>query len=73
MQGPTPWRHWSRWIVREVGPSGRSAVADLEQESGVRVIPLVTVRDVMAYLETDPARASTLADMRDYQSRYGVH
>ncbi|TDU26701.1 orotate phosphoribosyltransferase [Panacagrimonas perspica] len=58
---------------QEVGPSGRSAVADLEHESGVRVIPLVTVRDVMAYLETDPARSGTLADMRDYQSRYGVH
>ncbi len=58
---------------QEVGPSGRSAVADLEHESGVRVIPLVTVRDVMSFLETDPDRAPTLAAMRDYQSRYGVH
>ena len=58
---------------QEVGPSGRSAVADLEQESGVRVIPLVTVRDVMQFLEADPARSGTLAAMRDYQARYGVH
>ena len=48
-------------------------MADLERESGVRVIPLVTVREVMSFLETDPARAGTLADMRDYQSRYGVN
>ena len=58
---------------QEVGPSGRSAVTDLEHESGVKVIPLVTVRDVMGFLETDPARAETLAAMRDYQARYGVH
>jgi orotate phosphoribosyltransferase len=58
---------------QEVGPSGRSAVADLEQESGVRVIPLVTVREVMRFLEADPARAGTLAAMRDYQARYGVN
>lgn len=57
----------------EVGPSGRSAVADLAHQSGVRVIPLVTVRDVMNYLETDPARTHALAAMRDYQARYGVH
>ncbi len=58
---------------QEIGPSGRSAVADLEHESGVKVIPLVTVRDVMGFLETDPERAETLAAMRDYQARHGVH
>ena len=58
---------------QEVGPSGRSAVADLEHESGVRVIPLVTVGHVMRYLEADPGKAQTLAAMRDYQSRYGVN
>jgi orotate phosphoribosyltransferase len=58
---------------QEVGPTGRSAVADLERDSGVRVIPLVTVADVMAYLAEQPDRVSTLAAMRDYQSRYGVH
>lgn len=57
---------------QEVGPSGRSAVADLEQESGVRVIPLVTVSDVMTFLASDPAHAQTLMAMRDYQSHYGV-
>jgi orotate phosphoribosyltransferase len=58
---------------QEVGPNGQSAVAELERESGVRVIPLVTVKDVMAFLATDPARAETLAAMRAYQSRYGVN
>jgi orotate phosphoribosyltransferase len=58
---------------QEVGPSGRSAVADLEHESGVRVIPLVTVADVMAYLDRRPDHAATLVAMRNYQARYGVH
>ena len=58
---------------QEVGPTGRSAVADLEQESGVRVVPLVTVADVMAYLGRRPEHAATLVAMRDYQARYGVH
>jgi orotate phosphoribosyltransferase len=58
---------------QEVGPSGRSAVADLERESGVRVVPLVTVADVMAYLADKQQHAATLDAMRHYQSRYGVH
>lgn len=58
---------------QEVGPNGKSAVAELESETGVRVIPLVTVREVMTYLATDPLRAETLAAMRDYQLRYGVN
>ncbi len=58
---------------QEVGPSGQSAVAELESQTGVRVIPLVTVRDVMSFLAQDPRRADTLAAMRDYQQRYGVH
>ena len=58
---------------QEVGPNGQSAVAELERDSGVRVIPLVTVKDVMTFLATDPARAETLAAMRAYQSRHGVN
>lgn len=58
---------------QEVGPNGQSAVAELESQTGVRVIPLVTVRDVMSFLAQDPGRADTLAAMRDYQQRYGVH
>ena len=58
---------------QEKGPSGLSAVAELEQESGIRVLPLVTVKDVMRFLEADPARADTVAAMRDYQARHGVN
>ena len=56
----------------EVGPSGRSAVAELEEQTGIRVLSLVSVRDVMQYLERDPQHAQTLAAMREYQQRYGV-
>lgn len=57
---------------QEVGPDGQSAVAELEAQTGVRVLPLVTVREVMAFLARDPARAATLDAMRTYQDRYGV-
>ena len=58
---------------QEVGPSGSSAVADLERDSGVRVVPLVTVADVMTYLAAKGGHAATLEAMRSYQSRYGVN
>ncbi|HKY90284.1 MAG TPA: orotate phosphoribosyltransferase [Nevskiaceae bacterium] len=58
---------------QEVGPNGRSAVAELEAEAGLRVIPLVTVGDVMTFLAPRPEHAATLSAMRDYQSRYGVN
>ena len=58
---------------QEVGPNGRSAVAELEEQTGVRVLPLVTVQHVMRFLEADPAQAETLEAMRAYQRSYGVN
>ncbi|MGQ0528480.1 MAG: orotate phosphoribosyltransferase [Panacagrimonas sp.] len=56
----------------EVGPAGRSAVAEIEEQTGIRVLSLVNVGHVMQYLARDPERAHTLAAMRAYQERYGV-
>ncbi len=58
---------------QEVGPAGRSAVQDLEADSGVRVVPLVTVEHVMAFIQDNDAYAPVLSAMRDYQARYGVN
>ena len=57
---------------REVGPQGRSAVAEIELESGIRIVPLVTVIDVMDWMAGSPAHSAALATMREYQARYGV-
>ena len=57
---------------QEIGPSGISAVAQLERDAGLRVLPLVTVRDLLAYLETSGFDAATTAAIREYQARYGV-
>ncbi len=57
---------------QETGPSGTSAVMDLEKETGVKVIPMVSVQDVMQFLSLDPSMIETLGAMREYQTRYGV-
>jgi orotate phosphoribosyltransferase len=58
---------------QEVGPSGRSAVAELEAETGLRVLPLVSIREVMDYLEADGGYTEVLPAMRTYQERFGVN
>jgi orotate phosphoribosyltransferase len=57
---------------QEIGPAGVSAVAQLERDAGLRVIPLVTVRDLLAYLEAGNFDVATTTAIRDYQARYGV-
>src|SRR3569623_810003 len=57
---------------QEVGPNGQSAVAEMERDTGIRVVPLVTVKEVLQYLQSANADAATIAAMQDYQARYGV-
>ncbi|HUS22421.1 MAG TPA: orotate phosphoribosyltransferase [Aeromicrobium sp.] len=55
---------------QERGPGGASAVADVAEETGAEVRAIVTLADVVAYLQTtnDPR----LDDVLAYQSEYGV-
>ena len=57
---------------QEKGASGRSAVQEMEHDAGVRVIPLVTLKDVLAYLGQGRADEATLAAMRAYQAQHCV-
>ncbi len=57
---------------QERGAGQRSAVQDMEQESGIRVIPLVTVQTVLDYLSDGAATDGTVAAIRSYQAQYGV-
>ena len=45
---------------------------DIEEEFGIRVHALVTVRDIHEYLQTKPEYESLLPLMEDYMSRYCV-
>jgi orotate phosphoribosyltransferase len=57
---------------QEVGPNGRSAVAELAENTGLSVFSLVTVQDLLQYLDGSGAEGGTVAAIRDYQQRYGV-
>jgi orotate phosphoribosyltransferase len=57
---------------QEVGPNGRSAVVELAENTGISVFSLVTVQDLLQYLEGSGFDSATVAAIRAYQQRYGV-
>ncbi len=57
---------------QERGGGASSAVAEAEAELGLRVVPLVTVAEVMTHLAAAGSAPDALAAMRDYQQRYGA-
>jgi orotate phosphoribosyltransferase len=57
---------------QEKGPSGASAVQEMERDSGIRVLPLANVRTLLEFLSQDGADAGTIAAIRAYQAQYGV-
>ncbi|SEQ50723.1 orotate phosphoribosyltransferase [Solimonas aquatica] len=57
---------------QEKGPSGLSAVQEMERDSGVRVIPIVSVREVLSYLAEGRVDAATLEAIRAYQGQYCI-
>jgi orotate phosphoribosyltransferase len=57
---------------QETGPGGGSAVAEMEREHGLRVLPLVTVRDMLDFLGGQPVPAGTVEAIRKYQAQFGV-
>ncbi|WP_293000768.1 orotate phosphoribosyltransferase [Nevskia sp.] len=57
---------------QEVGANGRSAVAELVEKTGLPVISLVTVQDLLRYLHDKGGLADVVSAIADYQQRYGV-
>lgn len=57
---------------QEVGPAGRSAVAEASEQLNISVISLVTVRELLQFLAATGAEAATVAAIEAYQARYGV-
>ncbi len=58
---------------QERGASGRSAVQEMEADSGIRVVPLVNVHTVLEYLGRGNAvDAATIDAIKAYQAQYCV-
>lgn len=57
---------------QERGPDHRSAIQAIEQDLGLTVISIVSLDDLVAYLENEPARAGDLERLRDYRATYGA-
>ncbi|MFI4980956.1 MAG: orotate phosphoribosyltransferase [Nevskiales bacterium] len=57
---------------QEVGPNGRGAVAELVENIKISVISLVTVQDLLLYLQGSDGDQATIAAIQAYQARYGV-
>ncbi len=57
---------------QEIGPNGRGAVAELSEMVNISVISLVTVQDLLQYLQNSGGDAATIAAIQAYQARYGV-
>ncbi|QHS10691.1 orotate phosphoribosyltransferase [Sinimarinibacterium sp. NLF-5-8] len=57
---------------QECGNGSLSAVQEMERDTGVRVIPLVTVDVLLDYLSRGVADAATLDAIRAYQRQYGI-
>jgi orotate phosphoribosyltransferase len=57
---------------QEVGQNGANAVAELTEKLKISVISLVTVQDLLEFLQGSGGDDATIAAIRAYQSRYGV-
>ena len=57
---------------QERGQSELSAIQEVERDYGCKVISIVTLKDLIAYLEEKPEMAEHLATVRAYREEFGV-
>ncbi len=57
---------------QERGPDQRSAIQAIQEDLGLRVISIVSLDDLVAFLQTDAARAGDLERVRAYRQQYGA-
>ncbi|MFV2079294.1 orotate phosphoribosyltransferase, partial [Klebsiella pneumoniae] len=49
-----------------------SAIQEVERDYGCQVISIITLKELIAYLEEKPEMAEHLASVRAYREAYGV-
>lgn len=57
---------------QERGRSDISAIQEVERDYHCKVISIVTLKDVISYLEEKPEMADHLAAVRQYRQKYGI-
>jgi len=57
---------------QECGQTELSAIEEAEKKYGIRVISIVSLEDLIGYLEQQPDRSETLAAIEGYRDKYGV-
>lgn len=57
---------------QETGPNGRAASAELREQLDFPVVSLVTVQDLLVYLQAQGGQTGTVSAIKAYQDRYGI-
>ncbi len=57
---------------QEVGPDARSSIQAIEQDLGLRVVSIVTLDDLVTFLQADETRSADLERVRAYRQKYGA-
>ncbi|GHE96822.1 orotate phosphoribosyltransferase [Thalassotalea profundi] len=57
---------------QEKGKGELSAIQEVERDFGTKVISIVTLTDLIHYLETQPEMTESLATIKQYQADYGI-
>ena len=57
---------------QEIGRQKKSSIEEIEQELGLEVLSIITLKDIIQYLEKDVSLHEHLPRMLKYESRYGV-
>ena len=57
---------------QERGPDARSAIQAIEEDLGLRVVSIVSLDDLVSYLQSDKDRSEDLERIRAYRQEYGA-
>jgi len=57
---------------QEKGKGELSAIQEVERDFGTQVVSIVTLGDLISYLETKPEMAEHLANIKQYREDYGI-
>ncbi|HSS63885.1 MAG TPA: orotate phosphoribosyltransferase [Gammaproteobacteria bacterium] len=57
---------------QERGPDARSAIQAIEEDLGLRVLSIVNLDDLVAFLQSDRARSADLERVRAYRQEFGA-
>ena len=57
---------------QEKGKGELSAIQEVERDYGAKVIAIITLGDLVRYLEEKPELAGHLEQVRAYRAQYGI-